>query len=381
MVIIMHNKKLGLNNFTKLNEKVQKTRNRLALDSDMSLSDDDELDYIKIDRNNITIDGNNHSIDAKGKAGIFNVEANNVTLKNIVFKNAKSDDGSVIVNKTGSLNIINCKFIDNDAEFEGGAILNFADLKIENSKFENNVSGLNGGSINNKGILKAFDCKFNNNSSGNFGGAIVNWKKLSLRGCDFENNNAKRDGGAINNQKGIVVILNSKFNNNTSRENGGAIINLDELDVCGCEFDKNSADNCGGAIYNNFELRAGSLQFKNNESKIHGGAISNHNKAIALVDKCEFIENHAGEDGGAVNTFGKIKIENSNFTSNAALDCGGALRAQKNSYLYIEEDVKFGDNDAGMGGCFSAYAPAVINNNVEDIVSLHYNYFCVPLER
>lgn len=371
----MHNRRFSLNDFTNLSENVQKTKNTLNLDCDVDLSDKDEMDYIKIDRSNITINGNGHTIDAKGNAGIFHVAANNVTLKNIVFKNAKSRDGGAIVNNGRQLNIIDCRFTDNSADFEGGAILNFADLKIENTSFENNSCALNGGAINNKGVLKAFGCKFNGNSTDNFGGAILNWKRTFLKDCIFKANRAERDGGAINNQKGQFKILNCEFEENTSELNAGAIINLDELDVYGSEFVKNTADQCG-AIFNNSELRVFDSRFNSNEAEDHGGAINNQNGALALVYDCEFKRNFA-IDGGAINNYGSLKIGNSRLSENKAGYKGGVLRAQKGGYLWIEESNEFGDNDAS---CYSAYAPDFIANYC-DVPSYFYNYFCVPVGR
>ena len=370
----MHNNRFKSNNFTNLNEKVQKAGKRLTLDSDIILSDGDELDYITVDRNNIVIDGNNHSIDANGKAGIFKINANNVTLKNIVFKNANALDGSVIVNQTGFLHIVGCKFIDNNAEFEAGAILNLADLKIENSIFENNSANLNGGAINNKGILKAFDCRFSRNSSQKLGGAIINWKKTFLKDCTFEANSAKMDGGAINNQKGLFKVLGCEFNENTSGVSGAALINLDEFDVYNCRFDKNTADEFGGAIYNSSELRAFASRFNENRS-FDGGAINNQKGAVGLVEGCEFNGNSANCEGGAINNYGTLKIKNSKLAKNKASHRGGVLRTHKDSYLWIGESNEFFDNEASN---LSAYAPAYVVNYC-DLGSYFYNYVCFPI--
>ena len=359
----MYKAKLRLNDFTNLGNKVQKARNKLTLDSDVILSDDDEPDYIKIDRNNITIDGDGHFIDAKGKSGVFDIEANNVVLKNIVFKNANADDGGVIVNKSGQLNIVDCKFINNAAEFEAGAILNLANLKIENSQFENNLAKINGGAIVNKGSLKAFNCTFSGNSSNNLGGTLINWKKTFLQNCNFKANHAKRDGGAINNQKGAFKVIDCSFMENSSCESGGAIINLDELDIYDSSFCDNNAGQCGGAVFNNHELRISDCKFNNNHADINGGAINNHHGAVALVDGCEFGKNSANRDGGALNTYGALKIDNSTLSFNSAGYYGGAFKAQKYSYLLIESEIEFLDNDAEMGGDYSAYAPAYLTCN------------------
>ncbi len=78
---------------------------------------------IKIERS-ITIDGKGHTIDADGKARIFDVENGVVTLKNIVFKNGYQSffyGGGAVRVKTIDCVIDNCTFIDNSAP-KGGAI-------------------------------------------------------------------------------------------------------------------------------------------------------------------------------------------------------------------------------------------------------------------
>ena len=42
----------------------------------------------ELNRTKVTIDGKGHSIDAKGKARVFNVQASDVTIINLIIKNA-----------------------------------------------------------------------------------------------------------------------------------------------------------------------------------------------------------------------------------------------------------------------------------------------------
>ena len=96
------------------------------------------LEGIPIDKDNITINGNNHIIDANGKVRIFNITGKNVTLKNIIFKNGYTDEyGGAIRNDKGQINIINCKFIGNNAKGNGNDISNTpeSEIKIESCEF------------------------------------------------------------------------------------------------------------------------------------------------------------------------------------------------------------------------------------------------------
>ncbi|AWX31698.1 toll/interleukin-1 receptor domain-containing protein [Methanosphaera sp. BMS] len=98
-------------------------------------------DGIVIKKDNITIEGNNHTIDANGKVRIFEIKGKNVTLKNITFKNGYANDfGGAIRNEEGQINLINCKFINNTAKENGNDISNTpeSEIKIENCEFSQN---------------------------------------------------------------------------------------------------------------------------------------------------------------------------------------------------------------------------------------------------
>ena len=78
------------------------------------MSEGNYEDGIIISTDGLIIDGNNHKIDANSLGRIFIVEAKNVTLKNIVFVNGKTNGGGgAIVNYDVNLRIINCCFKNN----------------------------------------------------------------------------------------------------------------------------------------------------------------------------------------------------------------------------------------------------------------------------
>ena len=95
---------------------------------------------------NIVIDGQGHTIDAKGKARIFSINVEDtvdLTLKNIIFINGRAGYGGAIywAPDDGGGDIINCTFINNTATgtYGGSAIYEYAGINtIENSTFINN---------------------------------------------------------------------------------------------------------------------------------------------------------------------------------------------------------------------------------------------------
>ena len=123
--------------------------------------------------NSLTIDGQGHTIDAKGISRIFDCEVYgnvDVTLKNIIFTNAKASYGGAIYwyPDGGNTDIINCTFINNTASgvYGGGAAvygyvgisnivnctfinnhdtnsaLYLVSTNVENSIFLNNTNGI-----------------------------------------------------------------------------------------------------------------------------------------------------------------------------------------------------------------------------------------------
>ena len=71
-------------NFRYLDELIHSGAKEIVLDSDIVLSDGEESEYkdgIKLDVDDLTIDGNRHTIDAQGKARIFCCTGKNINIK------------------------------------------------------------------------------------------------------------------------------------------------------------------------------------------------------------------------------------------------------------------------------------------------------------
>lgn len=187
------------NTFKHLSKLIE-NESEIILDADFTL-DESEIDEfrngIRISRTDIVINGNGHAIDAKGNARIFEIAANGITLKGIVFRNCSVEfqHGGAINNASEGLIIENCVFEGNSTKWDGGAINNEGSVFIENSIFRNNSSKKSGGAISSSGKLRISSCRFISNS------------------CDYE-------GGAIY-AKNIVDIENSKFCDNHARYGAG----------------------------------------------------------------------------------------------------------------------------------------------------------------
>lgn len=230
-------------------------------------------DGIKINRSNLCIDGQGHTITSiNGTIAIkLNDHISNITISNCNFINISASQGSAIsIVAANGCSVINCNFTNNNPEFNGAIdIFEYsADCSVINCNFINN-SAYKGGAIcidgNNCSVI---NCTFVNNSAYSYnGGAIaIEGDKCSVINCSFVNNSADERGGAIciltkYHLHSLDSIINCSFINNSAKTNGGGAICLGSTvntknltyhvpiaNVTGCIFVNNSADCYGGAI-------------------------------------------------------------------------------------------------------------------------------------
>lgn len=156
-----------------------------------------------------------------------------------------------------------CKFINNSASVEPGAINNCGILYVNNSEFDGNHANWWAGAIHThmSAQTEIENTLFKRNTAGWNGGALFTYSKLKIKNCTFEDNNCTTNngGGAIgayNYGSGYnITICSSRFNYNTnlcyaytnisttSVGRGGAIsvLNGGYLTVCNCNFTGNYA--------------------------------------------------------------------------------------------------------------------------------------------
>lgn len=111
--------------------------------------------------------------------------------------------GAGLYNNGGNPAIINCTFINNFADYYGGAVSN----NFSSSVFLN--------------------CSFRGNYCNNMGGAMHNWgSSPSIINCIFTGNTASQGGGIFNCHGGDVLLVNCSFSaNKSSVDTGHSIYN------------------------------------------------------------------------------------------------------------------------------------------------------------
>lgn len=236
------------------------------------------------DAKDIIIDGNNEN------SIILITTKSTVSLNNITFINGKSDTygGAVYTETARSVHVRNCVFENNTALKDGGALqisskfnpnpreFFYGYLEIDNCSFISNYAEFSGGAVGTYYVdADINNSEFFRNYAGDFAGALsfVNGK-FSVSKSKFENNYADYDGGVIRqNMDSTLTITDSQFINNTAKEWGGALYNwLGNLTVKNCTLTNNTAGIRGGGIFTGGPLTVTSSQVTDNNAE-HGGAI------------------------------------------------------------------------------------------------------------
>ncbi|WP_342764122.1 right-handed parallel beta-helix repeat-containing protein, partial [uncultured Methanobrevibacter sp.] len=401
--------------FTDLQNNVSSASNTLNLNRNYTYNStvdgSIDVDGIKINKS-LTIDGNGYTIDANNFGRIFNINASDVILKNIIFINSHyAGKGGAIFVCQGNTGIIfdNCSFIDNYAEegsgiysnspinmtgsnfthngydassysLNGGAVFINAMAYIEGSYFYNNAASY-GGAIYASSRVKISNSNFNSNK-GNLGGGAIYFDKNSnnniISGSNFLSNTASStnaNGSAIHFDGNNNTVLDSYFNNNINTGGyGGAIFANDgtsKLTIIGSTFTNNQAVRRGGAIdAHTSYLTIFNSTFKSNKITGSGdtyGSAINLVGSRALINQSNF-EDHTASSGtiyGTINFSSNYgSIFNCTFNNNKATD-GGAIRIYSTTHHVNISNCRFTNNQATNHGGAIAWAGSngILNNS------------------
>ena len=292
----------------------------INLEQDYEYNFEFSADGIKIEKNNITINGNGHTIDALNKGRVFNINGSDITISNLKIINGFSEDngGAVLAN---GCTFINVTFINNKAT-NGGAIYT-TEATIEN-------------------------CVFDNNSALEYGGCIAGTSGIDVSNSNFTNSKSKY-AAAIYSYSGspdsrfIATIVNSTFENLTAEETAGALgfKAVYGVNIINCSFVSTSSKKNGGALY------------------IDGTTIPGD----IYIDNSTFIKS-SGDYGGALVILScNPIIQNSKFINNTALYCGGAIYLSDciitlNNTLITGNNLIYGNG----GGIYLDYSTTYIEN-------------------
>ena len=314
----------------------------------------------------IKVAGGGYSISGAQAYRIFYVETSGtLTIERLTLREGRAgteispdhwdEDGGAVYND-GELSIKWSIFVDNAAAW-GGAIANRARLSVVKSTFVENSGFAGGGAVFNfeNSKLNVSASEFTSNS-GALGGAIgiLNGELSFVSSSSFADNTASW-GGAISSQ-GASHVYNSTFDANTAQD-GGAILSSGTLRVVDSVFTFNGAVKEGGAILNNGMLIVRESTFAENRADL-GGAIDNSEDATLSVDDSIFNENLAWIYGGAIRNEGSLRISDSAFSGNSAVDFYEFHDLPK------PEPRKYYYSGARLGGAIASFKSLRVLNSV-----------------
>ena len=379
--------------FSELQELFDDAEENSEIDLEYNYYCNDDFDnYAVIIDKNLTINGNDHTLDACEKSGCLAIFNSYVRLNNIFIMNGYDEGpGSGLYINSESIGILNnCGFINNTVgEESGGAIFTLGNIMVNNCFFINNYANSDGSGIYAKNEMTLItDCKFINNDAFGNGGAITTEGTLIIFNSYFEDNDVQGNGGAIyahypNDGITSVSIENSVFYYNYAEKEGGAI-------YLNAFTSKNEIKNYAAISYISNTTFDWNGAGTSSNGHGYGGAIFNfHN--LEIID-CNFIKNYVYQGGGAIymnnglyyqnganshsQTFSLNIHGNTTFTNNTAEKYGGAIKIYADStplskgikgILNISDNVLFEGNNVskGNGGALSIIdSDSSINNAI-----------------
>ena len=329
-----------------------------------------------------------------GDGGALFVNANNVHVKDLIFRdNVADDDGGAICWKGNAGVMYNITCIDNKgisatkpdgfdtSSTRGGTIcLTGSDVIITKSKFilssaymddSKDYSKVDGGALfitGNNVIIN--DTTFDSCNATNGGGAIyVIGNSTHIYNCDF-NDCIARDGAALYVDGNVCTLYNATFNNNIAYDDGGAIYwdgddgyiyNITCIDNKGISaydsLDGKYSSTRGGTICltgsrvtitrSSFKLSSAYMDDDKDYSKVDGGALFITGNDV-IVNGVTFELCDSTNNGGALYVIGnRTKIMNCGFDDCSGRD-GGAIYIDGNDCkLYDSTITQSISNDDG----------------------------------
>lgn len=286
-----------------------------------------------------------------GNLNIYDSEFNNNFAENC--------GGAIASQSTGILGIYNTKFTNNmiseySSELKGTVIYSDAETVISNSQFVNNVMSDAQGSVYLGNDANIINNRFINNEA-SYGGAIyVNGgtnANILIKNNNFTSNKATSGGAIFSELNSLTLIENNTFEEN-SASNGGAIY-LYGINSQNKIADNSFLDNTNDAIY----VRSAQVDLENNtiygnipQINVNSGFIGNilitfnQNKTLKLKDGEIELNVTVTDDMGNVINGGVIS-----FTSNGDLIGQGNVVNGKATLL-----KQFETGDYIISGTYSA---------------------------
>ena len=328
-----------------------------------------------IDKNNLTIVGNDAILDAQGQSRIFNITGTGIILKNIGFINGNATDKGGAIYWYGVNGAVNdCNFTNNKAAQMGGAIYWYAyNGSISNSNFVNNTAESNGGAIYTAESLTLNNVTFISNYASKNGGAVAVYEDVTINcnSSEFFDNYAGEGGSSIVVGKGKLNLYNSCITSKIYAKAGQIMGSPDAIFYLENITFANITATYSPAIYLvGSKIRIIDSKFINLKANITAGAMSLREGGELYISNCEFINTTSSRNAGAVyvditgynpGNEGNVTIIDSKF-KDASSEFGGAY-VQLGGQFWLN-NTEFINNHAAFNGgaIYLSFTETEINN-------------------
>jgi hypothetical protein len=310
----------------------------------------------------ITAGNADGAADPCNRGGGMYVEWGSPTLVGCTFAGnaAPAGTGGGAYIREGGPTLHNCSFVDNSA-YNGGGIYIYhshGSTLIDCNFVDNYAGSLNGGGGGMSkvvGDLSLVNCTFVGNTAENDGGGFFNHGYMDpnettlLVGCVFLENWAAGIGGAIRTYGSDCLLVECTVSDNVASNGAGMYIWNSSPTLVKCLFSKNSTNSNGAGVYNYFSDTALTNCVFVGNSAGAGGAIYNSSSSPILTN-CTLSGNQADWEGGAMhNDGGTSTVTNCAFSGNDAGHNGGGVYSDSNTVAFIDNSVFWGNTDTGDG--------------------------------
>jgi len=342
--------------FTSLREAIAFTNANADVDVIQFVVDGtiDLRDDLRITQD-VTILGNNATVDAGGRDNIFDVndrvtvDIQDITLAN---GNGRVDGGAIDGRNDVTLNLTNVTFDGNQAGDDGGAVSvqDRGVINISGGSFTNNEADDDGGAISGRNdfVLTIEDTDLTGNTAGDNGGAITGLDRVQIdvTGGSISDNTARDSGGAVHvDDDAVIRLTDVALDGNAGRREGGAIFVDDRglVEINGGSVSGNTSDRDGGAIFfdQDGQLAIDGTDVQGNASARSGGVAVFDDRGQVSLSNTVIDGNSSGNEGGAFafDFDGTVTVDNSTISNNSSFDDGGVFALDDNGTVSISNSL------------------------------------------
>lgn len=245
------------------------------------------------------------------------------------------DDGG-----SGS-NAENCYHIITATDVDASTFVDGLTLTRANANGDCCTNDRGGGLLISNGSPRIAHCTFRDISALLGAGIYIASGSPTIEHCSFNSNDANAGGGVYIGVGASATIHHSSFTNNSAVLRGGAIsaFSGNAVTIDSCSFVANTAS-IGGALFEDGStMTVSDSRFERNAApgtgdSGRGGAVYGGLEPGASYERCVFLANTAGTEGGAARIQGNQSFFHSVFLGNRADVRGGAVHLDGNDPVF-----------------------------------------------